>query len=257
MISCVTTNVKQYSMPFTTNSVKESGTFENFLNNAANEIRQDNSVAEQAIAAMKKQLNIYDPHQTEKPTQIPEKWEKWVVEDTMILTAEKKAVEYLKQNGIDVSELKPTHEITPDQMEWLKSRHNFETIPVDHDSSSYQNLCADLIALNVFSFEEVRDMFLVSMPPEGVVFQKVDSSAANSSRVSFSDVGILGLGSGLGNLRQALWHSIGSQQEIISAFMKGKGNSPLSDSDKNFLNQAYDILSKKQEFYEILDDLFQ
>lgn len=251
MIGGISTNVQSYAQPRTTHSVNKDKTFGDFLSSAASELaaQQCPNVAEQAIEAMKKQLGVSNPYQTENPIQIPERW---VTEDSVALTAENRAVEYLKQNGIDVSRLQPTHEITPEQMEWLKSRHDFATITVHGSNAAYQNLCGDLIALNVFSLEEVRDMFLVAVP-EGATLRK-----AEPSRIGFSDVGIQGLGSGLGNLRQAFQYSMDTQESILSAFLKGiKNLAELSDSDQKFVQQASAFLSQKQQFYDILLGLFE
>lgn len=251
MIGGISTNTQSYAQPSAMRSVKKDKTFGDFLNDVTCEsaIQQCSGVAEQAIEAMKKQFGVYNPYQTEKPIQIPERW---VTEDSVALTAENRAVEYLKQNGIDVSQLQPTHEITPEQMEWLKSRHDFATITVHGSNAAYQNLCGDLIALNVFSLEEVRDMFLVAMP-EGGVLKKVEPST-----VGFSDVGIQGLGSGLGNLRQAFQYSMSTQESILSAFLKGiKNLADLSDNDQKFVQQASAFLSQKQQFYDILLGLFE
>lgn len=251
MIGGVSTNTQSYAQPSATRSVKKDKSFGDFLSDAASEIatQQCSGVAEQAIEAMKKQLGVYSPYQTENPVQIPERW---VTEDSVALTGQNRAVEYLKQNGIDVSKLQPTHEITPEQMEWLKSRHDFATISVHGNNADYQNLCGDLIALNVFSLEEVRDMFLVAMPADGVL------KKAEPSTVGFSDVGIHGLGSGLGNLRQAFQYSMNTQESILSAFLKGiKNLSALSDNDQKFVQQASAILSKKQQFYDILLGMFE
>lgn len=249
MIGGISTNAQSYARSRTMHSVNKDKTFGDFLSSAAGELaaQQRPNVAEQAIEAMKKQSGS-NPYQTENPIQIPERW---VTEDSVALTAENRAVEYLKQNGIDVSRLQPTHEITPEQMEWLKSRHDFAAITVHGSSAAYQNLCGDLIALNVFSLEEVRDMFLVAVP-EGATLRR-----AEPSKVGFSDVGIQGLGSGLGNLRQAFQYSMDTQESILSAFLKGiKNLAELSDNDQKFVQQASALLSQKQQFYDILLGLF-
>lgn len=251
MIGGISTNTQSYAQSRTTHSVKKDKTFGDLLSSAVNEAnaQQCSGVAEQAIEAMKKQLGVYNPYQTEQPIQIPERW---VTEDSVALTGENRAVEYLKQNGIDVSQLQPTHEITPEQMEWLKSRHDFAAISVHGNNADYQNLCGDLIALNVFSLEEVRDMFLVAVP-EGDTLRKAEPSA-----VGFSDVGIQGLGSGLGSLRQAFQYSMNTQESILSAFLKGiKNLAELSVNDQKFVQRASALLSQKQQFYDILLGLFE
>lgn len=71
-----------------------------------------------------------------------------------------KVKEQLRAEGIDPDSRTPTHEITDEQTEWLASRYDFDFLSVCSIShTEYGNFMLDLAYLNVFSLDEVRDMF--------------------------------------------------------------------------------------------------
>lgn len=71
-----------------------------------------------------------------------------------------KVKEKLKSEGINADGRTPTHEISDEQLEWLKSRHDFDHL-VDcmMEDSEFSNFMLDLAYLNVFSFDEIEDFY--------------------------------------------------------------------------------------------------
>ncbi len=71
-----------------------------------------------------------------------------------------KVREKLKAEGIDADRRTPTHEITDEQMEWLGSKYDLEFLSVcSFTHSEYGNFMLDLAYLNVFSLDEVENMY--------------------------------------------------------------------------------------------------
>ncbi len=68
--------------------------------------------------------------------------------------------ERLEAEGIDANSRTPTHEITDEQMQWLSSRYDLDFLSAcSHTHAEYGNFMLDLAYLNVFSFDEVENMF--------------------------------------------------------------------------------------------------
>lgn len=71
-----------------------------------------------------------------------------------------KVRERLKEEGIDADSRTPTHEITDEQMEWLGSRYDLEFLSIcSFTHEEYGNFMLDLAYLNVFSLDEVENMY--------------------------------------------------------------------------------------------------
>lgn len=65
--------------------------------------------------------------------------EKWVTEAGFAADAIEAAAAFMRDElGIDVSEIEPTHEITPEQMDWLRSRHDFSAME-HYEMYSFKN----------------------------------------------------------------------------------------------------------------------
>lgn len=65
----------------------------------------------------------------------------------------------LEAEGIDAGRT-PTHEITDEQMEWLSSRYDLDFLSAcSFTHEDYGNFMLDLAYLNVFSLDEVENMF--------------------------------------------------------------------------------------------------
>ncbi len=98
--------------------------------------------------------------------------QKWVTEAGFSADAVKAAAAFMQDElGIDVSKIEPTHEITPEQMDWLRSRHDFssmrhtEMYSFKNDGGQtqygfkstpeYSNFLGDLMYLGVYSEQEL------------------------------------------------------------------------------------------------------
>lgn len=78
-----------------------------------------------------------------------------------------KVREKLKAEGVDPSKRTPTHEITDEQMEWLNSKYDLKFLSTCGISEpEFGNFMLDLAYLNVFSLEEVENMYAGVIPPE-------------------------------------------------------------------------------------------
>lgn len=71
-----------------------------------------------------------------------------------------KVREQLSAEGIDADARTPTHEITDEQMDWLGSRYDLEFLGAcSFTHEEYGNFMLDLAYLNVFSLDEVENMY--------------------------------------------------------------------------------------------------
>lgn len=228
---------------------KTDKTFEELLSGAVAQQSdsKEKSAAEKALTAMKKQVGTYDPHD-KTPVEIPEKWTGG--DGTLGV---KNALKFLEEQGIDFDEVILTHNITEEQREWLSSRHDLENMSLNLSDDECQNLYADLMILGVCSFDEIKKLFQVQMPEEGVLIKQVRSS----------DIGIdnLGIGKGLkgvNSLKHTYQTTFDMQSSIISAILNNAGSlSALSGIDKKFVDSANELLSQKQGIYDILLGLFE
>lgn len=98
--------------------------------------------------------------------------QKWVTQAGFSADAVKAAAAFMQDElGIDVSKIEPTHEITPEQMDWLRSRHDFSTMRHTEmysfkndggqtqygfkSTPEYSNFLGDLMYLGVYSEQEL------------------------------------------------------------------------------------------------------
>ena len=211
---------------------------------------RDNTAANKAIIALQKQSGTYDPHNNAN-IQIPDSWyTEWDipgVNKSGVDAAEK----FLRENGVDIEKIVPSHDITDEQMEWLKSRHDFSNMELQLGSPECQNLWGDLIVLGVCTYDEIMQLFAVQMPENGVLCQAKPNDLG---------IGGLGIGTGSSSLKRTFQYTFDTQNAILSAFMNSMGNKPLSalnEADQRFVKSASELLSKKQDIYELLLGLFE
>lgn len=77
-----------------------------------------------------------------------------------------KVKEQLKLESIDAYNRTPTHEITDEQMEWLNSKYDLNYLSgCSISEPEFGNFMLDLAYLNVFSFDEVENMYAGVIPP--------------------------------------------------------------------------------------------
>ncbi len=98
--------------------------------------------------------------------------DKWVTEAGFTADAIEAAAAFMRDElGIDASKIEPTHEITPEQMDWLRSRHDFsamqryETYSFVNDSGQtqygfkatpeYSNFMGDLMYIGAYTKVEL------------------------------------------------------------------------------------------------------
>lgn len=68
----------------------------------------------------------------------------------------------LRAEGIDVENRVPTHEITDEQAVWISSRHDLEFLKAcSFTHEEFGNFMLDLAYINVFSFEEIENFYVV------------------------------------------------------------------------------------------------
>ncbi len=167
-----------------------------------------------------------------------------------------KAVEYMKKElGIDPYNRTPTHEITAEQMQWIKSRHNLDDIYKTANGtcgcSSWtmswwdENFLSDLVYLNVISPEDAKSFGWIAFPgsESGRVYAASDCGNANSGKLSITDVAAKVLQK--------------QQDHIDSIYEKYDNNlSLMLKQDIEYLETAQKLLEKNQIWYDILMRLY-
>lgn len=165
-----------------------------------------------------------------------------------------KAVEYMqKELGIDPYDRKPTYEITAEQMQWIKSRHNLDDIyktangSCDDGCCSWtmswwdENFLSDLVYLNVISPEDAKNFGWIAFPgsESGKVYAASDCGNASSGKLSITDVAAKVLQK--------------QQAHIDSIYEKYENNlSLMLKQDKEYLEKAQELLEKNRIWYDIL-----
>lgn len=247
MLNVVSNNTKQYDQLYTNGRSKSSENFEDCLTKAGNKTApmQNNTAAYKAVIELQKEAGTYDPYNSN--IQIPDSWATKGVAKSGVNAAEK----FLRENGIDPENIVPSHNITSEQMEWLRSRHDLANMELHIDTQECQDLYGDLIVLGVCTFDEIMQLFAIQMPENGVLRQ-----------ASPNDIGIggLGIGTGASSLKGTFQYTFDTQKSILSAFMSSRGNKPLSalsDADQRFVQSVSDLLSKKQDIYDLLLGIFE
>ena len=76
-----------------------------------------------------------------------------------------KVKEQLQSEGIDADKRTPTHKVTEEQMEWLNSKYDLKSFSgCSFSEPEFGNFMLDLAYLNVFSFDEVENMYAGIIP---------------------------------------------------------------------------------------------
>lgn len=109
-----------------------------------------------------------DPAETVMDKLIKNAPDKWTTEPGLSFNAIKAALEF-RENELGIKNSDPTHELTPEQREWLYSRHDLSTMQMyvrftfeyggttqyqTKATAEYSNFVADLAYLGVYSYEE-------------------------------------------------------------------------------------------------------
>lgn len=150
----------------------------------------------------------------------------------------------LEEEGIDANSRTPTHEITDEQMEWLSSRYDLDFLSAcSFTHEDYGNFMLDLAYLNVFSLDEVENMFGV-MPfnanHKGYLY-KMDTGDGLSGYVN-------PLG-GVGNYvdQDDLY------TQLIMEYLKVKC---AGRTEKEYAKMAEDLAAQRAERLSLINELF-
>lgn len=187
---------------------------------------------------------------------IPEKW----CQDTDKFGAGvDKAIKYMKENlGIDPYNRTPTHEITDEQLQWLKSRHNLDDIYKTESGTSDdgrsgwtkswwdENFLSDLVYLNVISPDDAKNFGLTLFPGHTAVLQKAESTGFAVGAPQYT------------NFAEVIAGALSTQQDLIS-YIQDKANDPTRSEAKDFdyLNSALKNAERQRELYEMLLGLYE
>lgn len=183
--------------------------------------------------------------------------DKWVTEPGLSFNAIKAALEF-KENELGIKNSEPTHELTPEQREWLYSRHDFSTMQMyvrftveyggttqyqTNATAEYSNFVADLAYLGVYSYED----FIWVSPLDTRAGSGDSTLSGLLSDFLNSDGGLLD------SARMLLSH----MQNMFS-FYNERSKDPLQaiNGDAEFaalIKEHY--LPFYQQFFEFVDDL--
>lgn len=168
----------------------------------------------------------------------PDKWlREWTGESPV-----KKAVQFLKDMGIDVENREPSHSLTNEQKEWLRSRHDLDAIK-NHTATPLEtyNFRADLAYLGAIAPDEAENIGVIAIPAHCALkgIQLLDTEKIS------------------GNYLDGL-HNIMSKQKTVVDYMLEKYNDPRrrQDEDLRFIENAQQHIAFQEIYISIMEDLF-
>ena len=206
--------------------------------------------------------------------------EKWITDGGLGNSAVEEVLRYLDIIGEDTKNRKPTHDITDEQIEWLKSRHDIERLrsgEAGYNASGgpaeIQNFYADLVYLNVFSPEDTKTAvtsnpiipaYLVEEVSSGIYRFKADlcnplihgnldlSECHKAENFNDSD-GIYGCS---GIVEMAL-RSLVMQTKLLNVIKDKTDDHERNDSqDEDAIAKMEELLKNKTECCEVLEKIF-
>lgn len=168
----------------------------------------------------------------------PDKWlQEWTGESPV-----KKAVKFLKNMGVDVKNREPSHSLTDEQREWLRSRHDLDAIynstasPLD----TY-NFRADLAYLGVIFPDEAENIGVGVIPTycnlKGILLLDAEKPSGNY----------------IENLRKIM-----SKQKAVVDYIQEKYNDPSrrQDEDLKYIETAQRLIDFQELYIGLMEDLF-
>ncbi len=168
----------------------------------------------------------------------PEKWLwDWTGESPV-----KKAVKFLENMGVDVKNREPSHSLTIEQKEWLRSRHDLDAIynstasPLD----TY-NFRADLAYLGVISPDESENIGVGVIPTHcnrnGMLLFDIEKPSGNY----------------IENLRKIM-----SKQKTVVDYFREKYNDPSrrQDEDLRYIEATQRLIDFQELYIGLMEDLF-
>ncbi len=188
--------------------------------------------------------------------------EKWVTGAGFSADAVKAAAAFMRDElGVDVSKIEPTHEITPEQMDWLRSRHDFSTMRHTEmysfkndggqtqygfkSTPEYSNFLGDLMYLGIYTEQELT---------VGLWVEPIDTRPD-----SYSGVISEHLSDHIGGSPFDLSRAMVSNLENMWNFYNERSKGAFAvEGDTEFaalINEHY--LPLQKQFLELLDKLFK
>ncbi len=226
--SCILTTYSKVSVMI--NSITENGTYNSLFAQRGVEAGTENSFADALSAAV-------EGCGDELLNAAPDKWlHEWTGESPV-----KKAVEFLENMGVGVKSREPSHSLTDEQKEWLRSRNDLDAIynstasPLDR-----YNFRADLVYLGVISPDEAENIGVGVIPthctPNEIMLLNTEKS-----------------GNYIDNLR-----GIMSKQKSVVDYMREKYNDPLrrQDEDLRYIEAAQRLIDIHELYIGLMEDLF-
>lgn len=237
MIENVTSNFQTYNYSSAKKTDNICGSFDNALSEAHNRLSDEQFLMKNAP-------------------------EKWVTEAGYSADAVEIAEKFLRDElGIDASKIEPTHEITPKQMEWLKSRHDFssmrrydmysfvndggQTQYGFNSTPEFSNFLGDLMYLGIFSKQELKvDLWV----------EPIDTRQGSYSSVISTNLSEYLGGSALDFTRAAV-----SNLENMWNFYNERSKGIFAvDGDSEFAELIKEhFLPLQKQFLELIEKLFK
>ena len=237
MIENVTSKFQSYNFSSANKTENFGGSFDNALSEAQNRLCDEQFLMKNAP-------------------------EKWVTEAGYSADAVEIAEKFLRDElGIDASKIEPTHEITPEQMEWLKSRNDFSSMRRcdmysfvnDGGHTQYgfnytpefSNFMGDLMYLGIFSKQELKvDLWVepIDTRPGGYdsVISTNLSEYLGGSALDFTRAAVSNL--------ENMWNFYNERSKGIFAV----------DGDNEFAELIKEhFLPLQKQFLELIDKLFK
>lgn len=206
--------------------------------------------------------------------------DKWITEGCIGSSAVEEVLKYLDDLGEDSENRTPTHDITDEQIEWLRSRHDIEKLRSGESgynasggSAEIQNFYADLVYLNVFSPQDTKTAitsgaiipaYLVEEVAPGVYRVKVDLN----DPLIHGHIDWLGDGgsaycddcsniSGCNDLIEMALRSLSMQTKLLN-LIKDKSEDPKrSESmDTEAIADMEKLITDKTECCQVLQKIF-
>ncbi len=175
--------------------------------------------------------------------------DKWITESGG--SAVDEVLKYLDVLGEDTQGRKPTHDITDEQIEWLRSRHDIAALHnKDTFSVEMQNFYADLVYLNVFSPEDTKNAVtkypIIPAHIRAWAWNPVGTSYTEN--FSFSDCN---------DLADMALLSVRMQTKLLCA-IREKSNDPVryDPRDTDAIADMEELIGNKTECCEVLQKIF-
>lgn len=153
----------------------------------------------------------------------------------------------LEAEGIDADSRTSTHEITDEQMEWLSSRYDLDFLSAcSFTHEDYGNFMLDLAYLNVFSLDEVENMFGV-MPFNS-------SHRAYLYKIDTGD-GVSGYVNPFGGTENYVEQDE-LYTQLIMEYLKVKCAANSEKSEREYKQMAEDFAAQRAERMSVITEFF-